>query len=311
MADTILVTGANGFLGANLIRRLLEDAVRVVALVRPTADTWRLGGVLDDVELIRAELLDKAGVPAVDAVVHLAAAGVAGGVDDRAVLEANVLGTHGAVELAVRAGASRLLYCGSCFEYGPGEGHRESDPVRPISIYGASKAAGWTVVQAVARQHGLSVVGVRPFTVYGPYESMHRLVPSTCLSLVREEPVRLTAGTQQRDFVFVDDAVAALLAVLSSPAEGETFNICSGTPFSVSDVAERLVELHGGGSALLRGALPSRAVEFETLSGDPSRMRAIVGWSASTDLDTGLSRTLAWFEVNERLYHPVPLEAAG
>lgn len=310
MADAILVTGANGFLGANLVRRLLDDGLRVVAHVRPTADMWRLAGVLGDVELIRAELLDETDVPSVDAVVHLAAAGVAGGVDDRTVLEANVLGTHGAVELALRARAARLLYCGSCFEYGPGDGHREADPVRPISAYGASKTAGWIVVQAAGRQRGLSVVGVRPFTVYGPYEAMQRLVPSACLSLVRKEPIRLTPGTQQRDFVFVEDAVAALLAVLFSAAEDEMFNLCSGTSFAVNEVAQRLVELHGGNTPLLIGALPPRAVEFDKLSGDPAKTRAVIGWSTSTGLEAGLRRTLEWFRENERLYRPSTLEAA-
>jgi nucleoside-diphosphate-sugar epimerase len=310
LADAILVTGANGFLGANLVRRLLDDGLRVVAHVQPSANMWRLTGVLADVELIRAQLLDETPVPAVDAVVHLAAAGVIGQVDDRTVLEANVLGAHGAVRLAERAHAARLLYCGSCFEYGPGDGHREADAVRPISAYGASKAAGWIVVQAAGRQRGLSVVGVRPFTVYGPYEAVQRLVPSTCLSLVRNEAIRITPGTQRRDFVFVDDAVAAIQAVLSSSAEGETFNLCSGTSFAVREVAERLVELHGGSTPLLTGALPARATEFGRLSGDPSKMQAVVGWSASTDLEIGLRRTLAWFEDNEQLYPPVNMEAA-
>lgn len=311
MAERVLVTGASGFIGSHLARRLLHEGHDVVALVRPTSDLWRLADVLESLELMTTELQDRPRVGTLDSVFHLAAAGVRPDGDSRELVETNVAGTIAALELAAEARAGRFLYCGSCFEYGPGERHREDALPRPISPYGAAKAAGWLFAEAWGRAAGggAQVVSVRPFTVYGPYEASYRLVPSISLGVARCEPVELTAGHQSRDFVYVDDAVDAMVAAVRSGAAG-TFNICTGISTSVRELATQLASLAGGDLELRFGKLPTRAAEFPTLSGDPSHTGDVLGWTASTALEAGLRRTLEWFREHERRRPHAPNRAS-
>ena len=300
MAERVLVTGAAGFVASHVVRRLVRDGADVVALVRPRSDVRRIADVVDDVELLRVELGGDRPMRAgrLDRVLHLAAAGVVGRVPDAKVVQANVLGTLQALELARAGGAAAFLYCGSCFEYGPGELHREDGPLRPVSAYGASKAAGWTLAEAYGREHGLHVTGVRPFTVYGPGEAPSRLVPSVCLGAARREPVALSGGLQTRDFVYVDDAVEAILRAARTVAGG-IFNICTGSAVAVHDVAVEIASLAGGDVELRFGALPERPAELATLSGDPTAARKTLGWLATTSLRDGLRATLDWFADQE------------
>lgn len=298
LAERVLVTGAAGFVGSQLVRRLVADGHRVVAAVRPGSDPARLADVIDEVELVHAELADERlpDLGPLDRVLHLAAAGVGDGATARGIVSTNVIGTLRVLQHARRSGAASFLYCGSCFEYGPGLHHRETDRLFPASAYAASKSSGWLLAQAFAHEHGLHVVGVRPFTVYGPGEPAFRLVPSVCAAAAAAGGVvELTAGEQTRDFVFVADAVEAIVRVgLSS--EQQTFNICTGRSTSVRAVAQRIVELGGRDTDLRFGARPARAVEFATLSGDPSLLADRLGWTATTSLDDGLRQTLTWFE---------------
>ena len=235
LAERALVTGAAGFLGSQLVRRLVAERHEVVALVRPQSDLWRLHDVLDRIDVVPTDLSSTVSVGTADVVFHLAAAGVRPGEAARAVVGTNVLGTLTGLEIALEAGARRFVYCGSCFEYGPGEGHREDAPPRPISEYGASKAAGRLLAEAFSRAHGLPVTAVLPFTAYGPYEAAQRLVPSVCLAIVRGDPVELTSGEQTRDLIYVDDVVDGLLAVARADTRG-TFNLCTGRATSVQEL---------------------------------------------------------------------------
>jgi len=296
LAERVLVTGASGFIGSHVARRLVRDGAHVLALVRPGSDLWRLADVAAEVELVHGDLAhdDLPDPGPLDRVLHLAAAGVGDGAAPDVIIAANVLGTQHALDLGRSSGAGAFLYCGSCFEYGPGERHREDAELRPISVYGASKSAGWLLTQAFARQHDVAVSAVRPFTVYGPFEAAARLVPSVCIAVAAGGAVELTRGGQTRDFVFIDDAVDAIVRAARA-APDEPLNVCSGASVSVRRVAEEIAAAGNRPVELRFGARPERAVDYPTLSGDPTRARKVLGWSATTELQDGLRRSLEWF----------------
>jgi nucleoside-diphosphate-sugar epimerase len=301
LPERALVTGAAGFIGSHLVRRLLRDGVEVVALVRPGSDLWRIEDVLDWVELATAT--DEPRLAGVTTVYHLAAAGVRPDGDASEAVETNVLGTLRLLERARDVEAERVVYCGSCFEYGPGERLGEDAPLRPLTEYAATKAAGRLLAEAFGRTHGLPVVSVRPFTAYGPFEAAYRLVPSTILSALGGLPVELTGGGQTRDLIHVEDVVDGLLAAARSKrAVGGTFNLCTGVSTRVRDVAETVVELVGEPVEVRLGALPDRTAEYETLSGDPTRAADVLGWTASIELRDGLARTIEWFREHRARY---------
>ena len=306
MADRVLVTGGAGFVGSHLVRRLLESGADVSISVRPGSDLWRVDDVLESIRVVSS----MEPLPEAEVVYHLAAAGVHPDTDAAAVVETNVLGTLRVLEHARTTGVERFLYCGSCFEYGPGEGLSEDATLRPISEYGAAKAAGSLLTLAARAAHGLPVVVVRPFTVYGPREAAYRLVPSSILDGLDGGPIRVTAGTQSRDFVYVTDVVDGLLeAAADERALGGVFNLCTGRATTVSELAGRVAELTGG-REVLTGAVPGRAVEFPVLSGDPSHTADVLGWRAATTLDDGLRETIAWFEECRERYPEYRRKAA-
>jgi nucleoside-diphosphate-sugar epimerase len=213
----------------------------------------------------------------------------------RELVAANIDGTMAALLVAQRLG-SRLVYCGSCFEYGAGARWAEDAMPAPTTEYGASKAGGWLLANAFARRTGLEVVSVRPFTMYGPMEPPGRLVPSVVRHALAGHPIDLTPGDQARDFVYVEDVADAFVAAATTDAAvGGTFNICTGTAATVRHVVHRVLECTGSRSEARFGALSYRSTELTILSGDPTRAREVLGWRSRVSLDDGLARTIAWF----------------
>ena len=298
----VLITGAAGFLGSHLVPRLIEEGAEVCVLDQPDARRWGLLERTDLAATLRADVRTLA-EPAhdgvlgdVDVIFHLAAVGVTGEVGDvRQLVAGNVDGTL-AVLLAAQRLGGRVVYCGSCFEYGSGERWSEDALPAPTTEYGAAKAAAWLLANAFARRTGLEVVSLRPFTMYGPMEPPGRLVPSVVRHALAGRAIDLTPGDQRRDFLFVDDAVDAFVAAATTDAAvGGTFNLCSGTPVTVREVVTRVLQCTGSRSEARFGALAYRPTELAVLSGDPTRAAQVLGWRARVSLEDGLSRTIAWF----------------
>lgn len=296
------MTGAAGFLGSHLVPRLIETGAEVCVLDQPNAKRWPILERTDLALSLRTDVR-ALGEPVydgqlgdIDVIFHLAAVGVVGdGIDVRDLVTGNVDGTM-AVLLASERLRSRLVYCGSCFEYGAGARWTEDALPEPTTEYGAAKAAGWLLANAFARRTGLEVVSVRPFTMYGPMEPPVRLVPSVVRRALAGQPIDLTPGDQARDFVYVEDVADAFIAAATSDAAvGGTFNICTGSAVTVREVVQRVLRCTDSRSEARFGALSYRSTELSILSGDPSRARDILGWRSRVSLDEGLARTIAWF----------------
>ena len=223
---TVLVTGANGFVGARLCEVLLERGYAVRALVRDSSDLSRLEGV--DVQLVYGELGDpaslKEAVAGVDVVIHSAGRIKAPSLRDY--LEANKQGTFNLLEAAreVAPDLSRFVYVSSLAAGGPGPTDRpvtEDDPPRPVSPYGASKLAGEKEVFAFADR--LPVTAIRPPAVYGPGDTqVLGFFRTVCWHI---KPY-FGPSTAQLRLVYVDDLVEGLiLAAEHQQAIGEVFYI--------------------------------------------------------------------------------------
>ena len=306
----VLVTGASGFIGSHLVKRLLELGSHVTVLLRPSSNAWRIRDVLDRVKVLPGDLgrLDpeerSSHLSKVQIVYHMAAAGVDPSERDAAVIvQTNVTGTLRALQLARLLEVDRFVYCGSCSEYTPGELLSEDSVSAPTSEYAASKSAGWLLTQAFSARYGLPVVSLRPFNVYGPFEAGYRLVPYTITSCLRSTDIELTGGEQARDFVFIDDVVEAFLSVAAvSEAVGGTFNVCTGKSTSIKEIVSTTVELTASAARPLFGAIPYRDTETWILSGDPARAEKHLGWTARTGLNEGLAKTIQWFRKHSDEY---------
>lgn len=294
-----LVTGATGCVGAALVRSLLADGCRVAVVVRPGRGSAELGAA--GLTVLDVPLHDAGALAAATNsvrprhVFHLAGAGVNPQSRDLASLvQGNVHTTVALLEVAAVWGCERLVVAGSSAEYGL-VGPAPVDaaaPLRPTSAYGATKAAGSVLALGLGAAAGIPTVVVRLFNVFGPGEGPWRLLPHLAAKLARDQPCDLTAGTQVRDFLYVDDAAAALRSGTCAPP-GTTHNACTGIGRSVRSVVTRAAELLGAAPNLLQfGVLPARIDEPAVLVGDPASLYAATRWRATSDFDTALATTL-------------------
>jgi len=296
----VLVTGATGFLGANLVRALVAARAEVHAVVRPSADRWRLGDVA--LRVHDGDLRERASVRAIvdavvpDVVFHLAAHGAQHAQRERdAIFAGTVLATHHLLLACEQRPPRRLVHTGGSSEYGP-KPHAlaEDDVLAPVTAYGAAKAAATTLAAQAARA-GLPVAILRPFSIYGPWEPAGRLVPSAIRAALTGATLPLTAGAWVRDYVFVDDVVDACLLAAGAPsAVGEIVNLGTGRQTSNHDVVAAVERLTGRRIVVAPGAYAAHGSDTTHWVADTRKAARLLGWRARHDLAAGLAETIAW-----------------
>ena len=306
----IVVTGGAGFVGSHLVRRLVRESAHVLAVLRPSTDAWRLQELQGQIKTIRRELRDltrsdvEARLGEAHVVYHLAAAGVNQAFDDvPALIESNVVGTFHVLRLAQKLAVGRLVYVGSSVEYGSASLASEDRVPAPNSEYGATKAAGWALAHAFSRRHGLPVVSLRPFSVYGPLEAAYRLIPYCILRALDRSRIEVTAGKQTRDYVYVDDVMDAFVGAGVAPeALGGTFNVSTGTDTAVRDVVTAIVKLTESPVEPSFGVRQIGDTELLATSGNPAKAREVLSWAPKTSLEEGLAKTIEWFRLHRGDY---------
>ena len=289
-----LVTGAAGFIGAPLCRRLLEEQVEV----HGTSRVERAG---DAITWWRADLRDAAQCAEVmtqvrpDVVFHLA-----GSVNTsrelvavQETLSANLLAAIGVMSAAVEHGSPRVVLAGSMEE--PGADEPEGYPGHP---YAASKVAMTAYAKMFHALYHLDVLELRIFMVYGPGETQPaHLVPSVIRELLSGAAPPLTSGRRRIDWVYVDDVVDALIKAARSDIAGRVLDVGSGERTSVREIVEHLGRLIDPAIELEFGQLPDRQLEHERYA-RVDETAAMLGWRATTPLDEGLRRTVEWYRAD-------------
>ncbi len=305
-----LVTGGAGFIGSNLVRRLVAAGARVRVFDNLSSGRLEnLAGVEDDIEFVRGDLRDAAAVRAalrgIRHVFHAGAlASVQASVDDPATTHAvNVTGTLNVLLAARDAGAERVVFSSSASVYGdtPAMPQREDLRPAPLSGYALSKLAGEHYGQVFHGLYGLKFFALRYFNVFGPRQdpaSHYAAVIPLFLRayLAGRQPVIYGDGEQTRDFTFVEDVVSANLACLAAPDEaaGAVYNIAYGDRISVNDLARQIARLAGQPFAPVYA--PARAGDIRESQADAARARRLLGWRPEHDFPAGLAATFAWFQ---------------
>jgi UDP-glucose 4-epimerase len=302
----ILVTGGSGFLGSHIVRELLVRGDAVTVLDR--ASTAPCDGVaVVALDLLEADVSDLLAEGRFDGVFHLA-----GNVEVPLSVE------HPDRDFALNAGTTvrllealrhasprtKLLLASTAAVYGeaPEGPCGESQAPAPVAPYGASTWVAECYVELFARQFGLPTVRARIFSMYGP--GLRKHVVFDLVEKLHRRPERLEVlgdGEQVRDFIYIEDAVSALLRIAErSPHEGEAVNVANGTPVSIAALARALATASGCSPEIefVGREEPGRSKRWLA---DVTRLHAL-GHRSRVSLDEGLSRTVAWYraEVADR-----------
>jgi nucleoside-diphosphate-sugar epimerase len=290
----VLLTGATGFLGSHLLRRLRAAGVETHAASRslvPGSETGLTRWSVDLTDRSEAERLVQLSRP--DVVLHLA--GHSSGAPDldqvAPTLQKDLIACINVLAAATAVGVGRVVMTGSLTEPPPDA----AEPI-PSSPYAAAKWAGCAYGRMFHALYGLPVVIVRLFMGYGPGQPQGKLIPTILRALLQSEPPRLASGRQEFDWTYVDDLVEGLVAAaVARGVEGRTLEVGTGRLTSVREVAERLVELVGTSVRPAFGALPDRPLERPRAALTEEAQRRL-GWRARIPLEEGLVRTVAGFK---------------
>jgi UDP-glucose 4-epimerase len=301
----VLVTGGSGFIGANLTRRLLRDGHEVHLLLRESHHTWRVRDIEADVEILLVNLEDRDAVAgAVRAirpewVFHLAAhGGYSTQCDVGRMVATNISGSMALLDACVDTGVEAFVHTGSSSEYGyKDRAAREVARIEPNSAYAVTKAAATHYCQLVARQHGVNAVTARLYSIYGPFEEPARFIPRLVTYGLRGQLPPLVSPRTARDFVYVDDAVQAVLQIaVARPAlPGAVYNVCSGIQYDLASVVSIARKLMHVAAEPVWSQMPPRPWDTETWIGSPDLMKHEIGWTSETTLEAGMQRTIDWF----------------
>lgn len=310
---SVLVTGATGIVGSWLIKALLAQGARVVALIRDepvdselvrSGDihrVTRVHGELENSRLVGRALVEYE----VDVVFHLGAQSqvLVAERDPLHTLEANVRGTYNVVD-AVRAQGDRVAVVIASSDKAYGESAQlpyvEEHPLAGRGIYDASKSAADLISSSYARSFGLRLSIARCGNIYGGGDTnWDRLIPGTIRALLRGEvPVIRSDGRPRRDYLYVKDAVNGYLVLgaktIEGAAGGEAFNFGNGIPVSVMEIVTAIGGVVGV-SEPRTSILDQAKLEIPDQYLDASKAQRDLGWSATYDLKSGLSETVAWY----------------
>jgi nucleoside-diphosphate-sugar epimerase len=303
----VLVTGAAGFVGAHVARRLAAEGHAVTASVRPDGDPWRLAGA--PVELLPLELQDAGAVHAAIAtarpqwILHFAAHGAySWQTDRRRILATNLGATMALLDAAVEQRVEAFVHAGSSSEYGAkNHAAAESEAPEPNSDYAVAKAAATLHCAHVARAQDLHVVTLRLYSVFGPWEEPNRLVPTLLAHGLGGRLPPLVAPDTARDFVFVDDVYDAFVAAAlrSDLPRGAIFNVGSGRQTPLREIVQTVRELLGVDAEPEWGTHEARAWDTNVWVADAALAERQLGWRAQRGLREGLRLTVEWL-----LAHP-------
>jgi nucleoside-diphosphate-sugar epimerase len=301
----VIVTGATGFVGANLARRLLNEGNEVHLLVRPNYTAWRIEEIRQHVRLHELQLHDAVAVSHAvseirpEWIFHLAAHGAYSWQTDlEQMVLTNIQGTINLVNACLQTGFEALVNTGSSSEYGfKDHAPAESELPEPNSHYAVTKAAATMFCRYTAQSRGVHLPTLRLYSIFGPQEDPGRLLPALILRGLKGELPPLADPNVARDFVYVDDVVeACLLAARVRTREwGAIYNVGTGvatTLREVVNVARRVMHIS---AEPIWNTMPKRSWDTNVWVSDNRKIRSELHWQHRDNFEEGFRLMLDWF----------------
>ena len=316
---TVLVTGADGFIGSHLVEELIEQGCSVKAFVFYNAfnswgwlDTFS-SYILDKIEVVSGDIRDKYFVEKsmkdCEIVFHLAAL-ISIPFSYHApesYVDTNIKGTLNILLSAKKLGIEKILVTSTSEVYGTAKYTPidEKHPVQGQSPYSASKIGADRIAESFYRSFDLPVCIIRPFNTYGPRQSARAIIPTIITQIISgSDKIHLGNLTPTRDMNYVKDVVQAFAAIAKcDTAVGEEINIATGTEISIRNLAYKLIGILNADIEIVteKKRLRPENSEVDRLLGDNKKILSMTNWRPHTDLDTGLKKTVKWLKRPENL----------
>lgn len=312
--EGVFLTGASGFIGSHLARRLLSQGYEVHLGLRKTSDTKRITDILPDVKCYDMDILNFENVSSAlhaahpSYIIHLATSIVYSGhaPSDDELIGINITGTANVIRAASDIDYKCLLNTGSSSEYGMKHvGMSESDICEPYTVHGVTKLASILYGQAIARQYKKPIIGMRMFSPYGPYDDHRRFITTQIVKAFRKENLKLSDPQISRDYIYIDDAVNLYIEVIKSEGAyaGEIFNVGTGAQSTFKDVIDVISrEMRLGTKNIAWNAFPRAPYDTDYWKADMSKVFRTFKWRPLFSLEDGLKRTIAWIKEHPTYY---------
>lgn len=307
----ILLTGASGFIGSVLLRKLIDEKHHVSIVLRKEANVWRIKDLLGHVRVYQEDLSNLDELKEIvkkikpKIIYHLAANGAYSYQNDaEQIMKTNIFGTWNLLQACHDIDYDLFVNTGSSSEYGfKPYAMRETDLLEPASYYAVTKCAQTLLCSHVAKQEKRPIVTLRPFSVYGPYEEPRRFIPTLMKSLFFSKEMKLVAPDIARDQIYVGDVVDAYLKIDELKRNpGEYFNVGTGIQSTIREVVDVAVKVTGKTTTFRWGRMKNRTWDTKTWIADISKAKMLLKWTPKTPLEQGLEKTWKWFQKNFRSY---------
>jgi nucleoside-diphosphate-sugar epimerase len=301
-----LITGGAGFIGANIVRKLLEKTYNVNLILKKSTNPWRIRNVLSKLKIYEVDLLDKENLkktihkikPTI--IFHLSAFSDYRNQEDfEQMVNVNVIGTMNLLLASKEIDYRIFVNTGSSSEYGlKNIPMNEKDLLEPISFYAATKASTTLMCGVFAREFRKPIITLRPFSVYGPYENQNRFIPTIIKCILEKRPIRLTSGSQRRDFIYIDDVVNAYIKMVKGGKKitGQIFNIGTGIEHTNDEIVSILFKVVEKKVPIKKGGFPLRIWDNPHWVADASKIKKNLDWKPKYTLKQGLKKTYKWFK---------------
>jgi len=304
----ILITGASGFIGSNIVRHLLKENYEVYGGSRSSEITWRLRDISKEFVYIANDITEYKSLRDTiekvkpDGIVNCAQYGAYAfekKISD--IYNINVSGLFNLLEISSEFNINFLINSGTSFEYsGSANKISEDAQAKPVSNYGVFKAAGTNLLSLYSNIKKMKLVTLRVFQAYGPYEAKGRLAPYVLCALLRNEPIRLNNPSLKRDFVYVKDIASAVEKSIKSMDRfqvHEIFNIGSGKSTSIKDFVLTGKKVLNSNSEIIFGNIAGKPEDnVSQLIADNTKATNIMGWNPDYDISNGIKDFSAWMK---------------
>lgn len=307
----VIVTGATGFVGANLTRRLLQDGHEIHLLVRPGYSSWRIEAIRADVHMHVVNFNDPEALSRVVSIIrpewifHFAVSGAyASQTDLRRMVQTNIVGTVNLVEACLKTGFEAFVNTGSSSEYGfKDRAASETEWLEPNSYYAVSKASATLFCRYTAQSRKVHIPTLRLYSVYGPYEEPGRLMPTLILHGLRGKLPPLVSPETAHDYIYVEDVNEAYFLAATQPDQelGAVYNVGSGVQTSLREVIEVARKALTITTEPKWNSMPNRLWDTSIWVADNRKLQGKLGWQPRHSFEQGFRKMADWFISNPAL----------